>query len=148
MRSATELAPVRITRKAPRNTRSGLTRPEVWGAVTIDGVWGIERQDDTSTVWFVHHLPSLADASCPWPVLVETTLKACRAGIADGTAAATLAMLRCAHDRDDTRFRVDDRGVFWQDCARCGASRVWHIECRACEDLAGHDWAPGLAVAA
>lgn len=146
--AATQLAPVRITRRARRFTRSGMTRPEVWGAVTVDGQWGIERQDDVQTIWYVSHLPSLADGSWDRPVLVETTRRACQAAIADGRAALTLAMLRCEHSRDDRRFRFDPQSGLWrEDCTACQASRVWHVECRQCEILEGHDWMAGRALA-
>jgi len=84
------LAEIRETVTRPRITRSGLTRPECWGAETADGAWGFEREESSGTPWLVYHRPSVADGSYTMPVLHCGTLRECRALVAGGTAGQEL----------------------------------------------------------
>jgi hypothetical protein len=145
------LVPIVKTRMAPRLTHGGAGRTahrECWAAKTTDGVWGFEREDSAGTPWLVYHLPSVKDGSLTMPLHLTSTLKRCQLFVGTGDAAATLAMMKCPHDRDSTTFRLDRRsGLHWQDCHGCGASQVWHIDCPSCENLTGHGWTAGRVTA-
>lgn len=82
----------------PRITRSGLTRPECWGAETIDGSWDFEREESPGTPWLVYHKPSVADGSLTFPVISLGTLRDCRAFVASGTAEQELARRKADPD--------------------------------------------------
>lgn len=41
-----------------RGPGSGKVRRECRGADTVDGVWSIDRLDDTGTPWVIRHVPS------------------------------------------------------------------------------------------
>jgi len=83
------LAPVEATRFLPRRTRSGHTRPEVWGAKTTDGTWAFDREDEPGTPWTVTHLPTMTVVDC-----YVSTLTDCRAYVASGQAEADLELLQ------------------------------------------------------
>ena len=97
-KAAVALAEIRETRTAPRITRSGLTRPECWGAETIDGIWDFEREDSPGTPWLAFHKPSVADGSYALPVMMLGTLRACRILAVDGTLDQQLAQRKADPD--------------------------------------------------
>lgn len=92
------LAEIRETCMRPRITRSGLTRPECWGAETIDGIWEFDREESSGTPWLMYHKPSVADGSYPLPVMHCGTLRACRALAASGAAEQELAYRKADPD--------------------------------------------------
>lgn len=50
------LMPVVVTDRGPRIMRDGrMTRAEVWGVESLDGVWSIVRTEDAGTPWRVTH---------------------------------------------------------------------------------------------
>ena len=97
-RTSVPLAGIRETSTRPRITRSGLTRPECWGAETIDGIWEFEREESSGTPWLMYHKPSVADGSYPLPARYCGTLRECRALVASGGAAQELAYRKADPD--------------------------------------------------
>jgi hypothetical protein len=81
----TTLAPVRKTRMLQRRTRTGLTRPECWEAVTVgpdgepDGLWTFRRLDMHGTPWEPEYGPT--GETGPW----SGSLPDCQRGSADGS---------------------------------------------------------------
>lgn len=53
--ATTTRTPITVTSKA-RSTRTG--RIEIWSAVSTDGTWTYERDEDTGTLWAVTHVPT------------------------------------------------------------------------------------------
>lgn len=89
-RRTVPLAEITVTDQRPRLIHGGTarTRPEVWGARTVDGVWGIDREESPGTPWLVYHLPSVKDGTCPGPVMEFGSLRACQLNIANAEYAA------------------------------------------------------------
>lgn len=85
--SATTLAPIRKTEFYPRRTRSGLTRPECWAAVTLDGLWDLHRLEDVGTPWEATYVPTGEAVWFP-------SLPKAQRGIADGSAMARIKAAR------------------------------------------------------
>lgn len=100
------LAPVVKTAMLPRLTRAGRTGLECWRAETTDGVWVIGREESPGTPWITVHKPTGI------AVGLDGTLRAARACIAAGHAAAALERLQ-AHDRGEHAGARDMR------CVRC-----------------------------
>src|SRR5215467_3711756 len=145
-RSSVPLAEVIDPDMSPRIIHGGTAlteRSECWGGRTLDGVWGIEREDDARSDWLVWHLPSLRDGSWKKPVAVFGTLRACRVFIGSGQALRTLAVLKCSHPASARGTRPG--GGYWhhETCSACTGSRVVHRAdlCQTCAE-AMHDNGP------
>jgi hypothetical protein len=97
------LAPVDKTRMLP--TRGGGT--QCWSAVTKDGTWGLDREDEAGTPWSVTHLPTgiVADR-------YVGTLTDCRAYVASGQALADVERIQ-AHQRGGHKAERDT------SCPKC-----------------------------
>jgi hypothetical protein len=84
------MAEITVTDRRPRliHDARAQTGPEIWAAETVDGVWGIEREDSPGTPWLVFHRPSVKDGTCPDPVMEFGSLRVCQVNIADAEYAA------------------------------------------------------------
>ncbi len=87
------LTPVTITEQYP-DRRTGLT--ETWTAVTLDRQWEIAREDAKGTSWATYSVPSVADGSCPVPVMYSATLEDAQESIASGYAETALKAAKAA----------------------------------------------------
>jgi hypothetical protein len=104
---AIPLAGIVKTVFAPRITRTGLTRPECWGARTTDGIWAFDREDEPGTPWTVTSLPARIVVTTYMP-----SLRACRVYVANGGAAADLERIE-AHERGEHKAERDT------SCVKC-----------------------------
>lgn len=83
--TATTLAPITRTTFHERLTRGGAaSRRECWRAVTDDGAWEFERQDEPGTPWAVIHRETGTQVG------LCGTLRACRQYVGSGRAAGDL----------------------------------------------------------
>ena len=92
------LAEIRETSTRKRITRSGLTRPECWGAETTDGIWEFDREESSGTPWLMYHKPSVTDGSYTLPVRYCGTLRECQALVASCGADQELAWRKADPD--------------------------------------------------
>jgi hypothetical protein len=84
-----------------------MTSPECWGARTVDGIWGFDREDEPGTPWTVTHLPA--------GIVVCTylgSLMQCRRYVGAGWAEADLGRLQ-AHERGEHKDQRDT------SCVKC-----------------------------
>jgi hypothetical protein len=111
-------------------------------SLTPDGKWLIERDD--SRFWSVW--PATGADSLSSPLFQAPSRKACEEFAESGGAAAMLALLECTHPEDyrEWHFGTGTSQQFTEACARCKASRVWHVDmnCWSCDTVRGHDWFP------
>lgn len=83
------------------NLRTG--RREIWGAITADDVWAMERIEDTGTPWILIHQPTRIEVG------TYGTLRSCREAITMGWAWHSLR--RVLASRLETERLLAERGA-------------------------------------